>query len=179
MQTNEHVVFFRQTMRRLREDNRSKHLVLHRQTTRELSRPGGKLNDAIRFLIRERLERGIDRHNRRAIDTWISIFALLGGIEHGRVLGGRGDRHYGNFCVRRDKSHNERRCGPSATVGSWRGCTSYHARRVASSIPRRILPASRVASRSSPANRGHLSKAIWEVALIAAYSRRGSGGGGG
>ena len=93
VQSDQYIVLLRQNMGGLGKYDGPEGRVLYTKTRSELAASGRNLDDAIRFRIGERLEGGIDGHDRGDVYRWVRVAAFLSGIQHGFVLLRCGDRH--------------------------------------------------------------------------------------
>ena len=95
VECDEDIVALGQTMSGLGEDNGTERHVLDRHAGCEFSAAGADLDDAVTLRFGKGLERTVDGGQGGDVDGRVGVVALLGGIEHGAVLGGCGDGHVG------------------------------------------------------------------------------------
>jgi len=104
---DENVVFLSEQVASLGENDRAESGVFHRGARGEFTATGGNLDDAVGFRFGEGLESTVDGGQGGDVDGRIGVAALLGGIEHGAVLFGSGDRHDG-MCVTKGRDSDKR-----------------------------------------------------------------------
>src|SRR5262249_4955485 len=75
----------------------------------ELAAAGADLDDAVGFGLGKSTQGAIERGQRGDVDGRIRIVTLLGGIEHGAVLGGGGNGH-GFFLAGNEPGATVREC---------------------------------------------------------------------
>jgi hypothetical protein len=92
---DQHVVFFREEVAGLGEDDGTEGGVLDGGAGGEFAAAGGDLDDAVGLGFGEGAQRAVDGGDRGDVDGGVGIAALLGGVQHGAVLRGSCDWHNG------------------------------------------------------------------------------------
>ena len=100
---NEDVVALGKAMHGLGQNNRAQGHVLDTGARGKFAAAGGDLDDSVRLRIRKGLQCAVDGRQRGDVDGGVCVTTLLGGVEHGGILGGCGNGHDGSLGLIRNR----------------------------------------------------------------------------
>jgi hypothetical protein len=93
VQGHQHIVLFGEAVGGLGKHDGARDGILVVEPGGKLTGSRGELDHTVRFHVREGLEGGVQRHDRRAVNRRIGVTAFLGCLQHGSELFRCGYRH--------------------------------------------------------------------------------------